>query len=114
MNEYAGILLNCLNSMCFDLAQKTADIWSSQRGANWEIQVDTFTRSPYAEKLKYKPAGIEDNLWLIQGIIHTWESDFSDLFDRDNSKKLLMTFRSLKKVRTNLGCDFGRGVIIHN
>ena len=102
MNEYAGILLNCLNSMCFDLGQKASGIWSSQRGVNWEIEVDTFTRSPYAEKLKYKPAGIEDNLWLIQGIIHTWESDFSDLFDRDNSKKLLMAFRSLKKVRTNL------------
>ena len=102
MNEYAGILLNCLNSMCFDLGQKATGIWSSQRGVNWEIEVDTFTRSPYAEKLKYKPAGIEDNLWLIQGIIHTWESDFSDLFDRDNSKKLLMAFRSLKKVRTNL------------
>ena len=102
MNEYAGILLNCLNSLCNDLGRYATKRWIKRRGEMWEVEVSTFTRSPYADKLNYEPNGIEDNLWLIQGMIHMWESDFSDLFDKDESKGIVNSLKALKKVRTNL------------
>ena len=68
----------------------------------WEVEVSTFTRSPYADKLNYEPNGIEDNLWLIQGMIRTWESDFAELFDKDESKGIVNSLKVIKNVRTNL------------